>query len=325
MRHLPIAVGLAVLVAALAWLASRPGNADRTAPPTGQTEPVPVPPAAGSAPDDGQDPSRVRVGDASPAEDWRALIAAWLSDPARESLGRRLRDAVDQREVSADACCDMVLDALIDDCSAAAPRLCRDTPVSDLLQQNKQPDGDVVSKATRYKTQEAVQERHVSLQMLLAGWPCFDEASCRGSLMAAMLSLPDDALWNLLRQRLLTDGASGLAAVVAAGMDLAKGKSPRADRLALVMDAMFAFGGPHDQVMAAVHGGMAALGEAQLAATDDAVKNEVVQFGAYGQSMAVWGAALRAFLLGNPSQPDGVAATFGPSAAPQQPLRPWPA
>jgi hypothetical protein len=312
MRQLPIVVVLVVLVAALAWFASRSGGTDRDAPSPGQADPVAVNdlvavnPASGSAAGGTQDTSRVRAGDVISAEDWRALVAAWLFDPARESVGRRLHDAVEQREISADACCDMILDALIEDCGAAAPRLCRDAPVSDLLHDNKKPAGDVVSKVARYKTQKAEQERHVALQNLLAGWPCYDEVSCRSTLMAAILSLSDDALWNLLRQRLLKDGPSGLAAVVAAGMEVAKGKTPRADRLALVMDAMFSFGGPHDQVMAAVHGGMAGLGEAQLATTGNSIKNEVAKFGVYGPSMAVWGAALKAFLSGGPSQPDSL-------------------
>ncbi|MFN9970622.1 MAG: hypothetical protein ACK58T_12045 [Phycisphaerae bacterium] len=242
----------------------------------------------------------------APAEDWRILIAAWLFNPPSEAIGLRLREAVEQRDISADACCDMILDLLIEDCGTPTPRLCRDTQVSELLQKNKEPAVDVVAKATRYKILKVQQERHVALQSLLAGWPCFDEASCRSSLMASMLSLSEGALWNLLRQRLLTDGPSGLAAIVAAGMDVAKGEVPHADRLALVMDAMFSFGGPHDQVMAAVHGGMFGLGEAHLAATGNALKSEVSNFGVYGPSMAVWGAAMKSFLLGSPSQPDSL-------------------
>lgn len=308
MKPILIAVTLAVLIAALVWSFGPSASPDREAPSPIQAEPDGVLTASGSATGGANEPVRLRAGDASQTEDWRALIEAWLFDPARESDGRRLHAAGEQLHLSADACCRLVLDVLIDDVGVVAPKLCRDVPVSNLLRKNQRPSDDVVSRATRYKTTRVAQERHVALQILLADWPCFDEVSCRSTLMAAMHLLSDDALWHLLRQRLRADGPAGLAAVLAAAIGFADGEAPQVSRLALIMEAMFAFGGPHDEVMASVHRGMAELGAARLAAGDTA-RNEAASFGVFTASMLQWAVALRTFLRGDPSQPDGVAST----------------
>jgi hypothetical protein len=324
MRFTPIYIVVAACVAGFAWLANRSSDGERGASDPRRTGQPNSASASESASGSALGSDRVSVTAPKQIEDWRALIQAWLFEVERESVGAQLEDAIENSKISADASCDMILDALLADVASGSPMLCRDAAVAAILTRNKRPADAVAVKATKYKLQETSHELHISLQVLLAAWPCFDEVSCRRSLASAVLSLPDDVLWNLLRQRILNEGASGLAAVAAAGMDLAKSTNPRADRLSLVMDAMFSFGGPHDQVMAAVRGGMAGLGESLVAAASDATKGEVAKFGVYGPSMSVWGMALRSFLQGNPSQPDSISSASRRALLHGMLEAPWP-
>ena len=237
-------------------------------------------------------------------DDWRAIASTWLFESDGVSAGGKLQAGVAERRLSADAAARVLLDLLIADMAIPEPRLCRDAPIAAFLRLNPRPDADVIELALRYVGTRASQRWHRSMQRLLVGWPCFDDVSCHSALAAALTGLDDDAVWDLLRERLLREGAPALSAIVRAGLELTDADSPDIGRLALVMEALLSFADASD-VDRHLSEGMRLLGQ-ELLSADDTGQAAVADFGAWGPRMSAWGAALNSCLRGEPSRADAL-------------------
>jgi len=241
-----------------------------------------------------------------PETDWHLIVSRWLFDSVGGFLGSEVSKAIVDGGITTDFAAQIVLDLVVEDAAAATPRLCRHLDVAVLLTGIREPCSEVVAAAMAYKRLHVRQEHHERLQALLADWPCFDPASCRDAFAAALRTLPDDAVWSLLRERLLRNGAVALAEIAGASLDLARGQQPPVARLSLVMEAFYSFSDSPDAVTAVLQGKMEVLGEETWAQSQAGNAAAAREFGVYGPSMSAWAAALRSCLTGEPRHPDAV-------------------
>ncbi len=247
--------------------------------------------------------SVVSVPKASPV--LRDLLKEWLFTVRSGPAGLRLAEGVRSGQFGLEAVSRLTLELLREDALLEDPNLAIDAPVATMIRQDQKPGPALVADVHAYVRSVVPPGHHRALQALLAGWPCFDAASCQASVAAAIAGLDGDALWALLRELLLREGSQALGGIVEASLPLADARPPDIARITLVMEAMFSFSDPGDAI-AAVTTGATRIGDQFLAKLNESSRGTVKRFGVWNSSMSAWAVAMRRLVDGTPSQADAV-------------------